>query len=96
MSAAEKDEVHGLPKCAGRQAEFALRHGVNQLFGIFGEALSHSLRFFNTESLQLIKERHLFDLLFGILFHLGFFPGDLGFVNFPLAFYGQIRACAHG
>ena len=77
------------------ETELALRHRLDQLLGLFGQALGHFLRFFRRESLELIKERHLFDLFFRIFFHLGFFSRDLGFVNFAFAFHGQIRAGAH-
>src|SRR6266436_5999757 len=75
------------------QAELALRHRLHKLFWLLGETLSHFLRLFRSESLQLIKERHLLDLFLGIFFDLCAFARNLGFVNFGLAFCGEIRAC---
>src|SRR5204862_3674286 len=52
------------------QTELALRHRLHELFRLLSKALSHFLRLFRRESLQLIKERHLFDFFLGIFFNL--------------------------
>ena len=78
-----------------RKSELALRHCLHHLVRLLGQALRHSLRFFSVESLQLIEERHLFDLFLRIFFDLGFFPRDLRLVNLAFAFHGQVRAGAH-
>src|SRR5438874_5782310 len=57
------------------QTELALRHRLNKLLRLLGQALRHSLRFFGTESLQLIEERHFFDFFLRILFDLGALAG---------------------
>ena len=77
------------------KTELVLSHGLDHLIGLLREALSHALRFFRIESLQLIEERHLLDLFLGVLFNLAFFSRDLRFVNFGFAFCGEIRARAH-
>ena len=78
-----------------RETKFALRHCLHQLLGLFGQALSHLLGFFLTESLKLVKERHLFDFFLWIFLDLGFFAGDFRLVNFAFTFDRQIRARAH-
>src|SRR5947207_2737487 len=68
------------------QAELALGHRLHELFGLFSKALRHFLRFFRSESLQLIEERHLLDFFFRILFDLLALARDLTFVHFLFAF----------
>src|SRR5437867_12705448 len=70
-----------------REAELALRHCLDQLLGLLGQALGHPLRFFLTESLKLVKKRHLFDFFLWIFFDLGFFAGDMRLLNFAFAFH---------
>ena len=77
------------------KSELVVRHRLHHLVGLLGESLGHALRFFRSESLELIEERHLLDFLFGIFFDLGFLPRDLRFVNFAFAFRGEISAGAH-
>ena len=77
------------------KTELVLRHRLDHLIRLFREALSHALRFFGSESLELIEERHLFDFLFRIFFDLGFLPRDLRFVNFAFAFRREVSAGAH-
>jgi hypothetical protein len=72
-----------------------LRHSLHELLGLLRQALRHFLRFFGSESLQLIKKRHLFDFFFRILFHLGALARDFRLVHFRFAFCREIRACAH-
>ena len=75
--------------------ELALRHGSDHLVRLLGQTLRHFLRFVGIESLQLIKERHLFDLFLGILFNFGFFSRNFRFVNFTFTFHREVRARAH-
>ena len=60
-----------------------------------GQALRHFLRFFGSESLQLVEERHLLDFLLGIFFNLGAFTRDFGLVHFRFALSGKICARPH-
>src|SRR5207253_5499959 len=69
-----------------RQAEFALRHRLHELFGLLGEALRHFLRLFRSESLQLVEERHFFDFLLWIFFDLGALARDFCLVYFCFTF----------
>ena len=78
-----------------RQAELILRHRLHHLLGLFGQTLRHLLRFLRTESLELIKERHLLDFFLGIFFDLGFLARNFGFVDFTFAFHGKIGPGPH-
>src|SRR6266567_6911475 len=78
-----------------RQAQLTLRHRLNHLLGLFGQTLRHPLGLLWTESLKLIKERHLLDFLLGIFFDLGVLARDLRLVNFRFALDGEIRAGTH-
>ena len=77
------------------ETELVLSHGLDHLIGLLREALSHALRFFRIESLQLIEERHLLDLFLRVLFDFAFLPRDLRFVNFGFAFRGEVGAGSH-
>src|ERR1700747_3238480 len=77
------------------QAEFALGHSLHELLRLLRKAFRHFLRFFGSESLQLIKERHLLNFFLRIFFDLGALARNFRFIDFRLAFCGKIRACAH-
>ena len=77
------------------ESKFALRHRLHELIRIFAQSFGHALRFYRTESLELIEERHFLDLFLGIFFDLGFFACNLGLVNFGFAFNREISARAH-
>src|SRR5207249_5583275 len=77
------------------QAELALRHRLHKLFRLLSKALSHFLRLFRSESLQLIKERHLFDFFLGIFFDFGALTRDFGFIDLGFTLSGEVCARAH-
>src|SRR5438094_563742 len=77
------------------QAELTLRHRLHKLFRLLSKALSHFLRLFRSESLQLIKERHLFDFFLGIFFNLCALARDFGFIDFGFTLSGEVCARAH-
>src|SRR5438876_3619060 len=78
-----------------RQAQLALRHRLHELVRLLSETLSHFLRLFRGESLQLIEERHLFDFFLRIFFDFCALARNLGFINFRLALCGKVRTSAH-
>src|SRR6266700_3818520 len=77
------------------QSELTLSHRLHELFGLFGEAFCHPLRFFRVESLQLIEERHLFDFFLRIFFHFRSLPRDFRFINLAFTLRCKIRHRAH-
>ena len=78
------------------QAQLTLRHRLHELFGLLGKTLRHSLGFFHAESLKLVEQRHLFDFLFGIFFHLRSLARHFCLVNLGFAFGREIGARSHG
>ena len=78
------------------QTKLTLRHRLHELFGLLGETLRHFLRFFRSESLQLIEERHLLDFFLRVLLYFRPLARNFGFVNFRFAFCREIGAGAHG
>jgi hypothetical protein len=65
------------------------------LVRVFAQSFGHALRLLGTEALKLIKERHLFDFLFRILFNFRLLARDFRFVNLRFALNREIRASAH-
>ena len=78
------------------QAKLTLSHRLHELFGLFGETLRHSLRFFHAESLELVEERHLFNFFLGIFFHLCSLPRHFRLIDFRFALRCEIGARPHG
>ena len=77
------------------QAELTLRHGLHELLWLLREALRHSLRFFRSEPLQLVEERHLLDFFLRIFLNFCALTRDFRFIDFRFALCREIRARAH-